>query len=64
MKRFRYVVSIALPVAMLVAAPALADMKTRDRTQVHFEGMLGRKGRQGRRREFHSREGQPQGNLQ
>ena len=42
MKRFGYLVSIALPVAMFVAAPALADMKTRDRTQVHFEGMLGR----------------------
>ncbi len=42
MKRFRYLVAIAVPLAMLVAAPALADMKTRDRTQVHFEGMLGR----------------------
>ena len=32
----------ALPLVMLTAGPALADVKTRDKTQVKFEGMMGR----------------------
>jgi hypothetical protein len=34
--------AIALPLVMLTAGPALADVKTRDKTQAKFEGMLGR----------------------
>lgn len=40
MKRFRCLATIALPVAMLIAAPALADMKTRDRTTIKFESRV------------------------
>jgi hypothetical protein len=32
----------ALPLVVLTAVPAVADIKTRDKTQVKFEGMLGR----------------------
>jgi hypothetical protein len=42
MKRLVRFITVAAPVVMLVAAPALADMKTRDRTQIKLEGMLGR----------------------
>lgn len=42
MKRMTKLATLVVPVLVMVAAPALADMKTRDRTQVHFEGMLGR----------------------
>ena len=34
--------AIALPVVALLALPAAADVKTRDRSQIKFEGMLGR----------------------
>jgi hypothetical protein len=37
MKRVGRFAAIVVPVAMLLAAPALADMKTRDRTTVKFE---------------------------
>jgi hypothetical protein len=33
---------LALPLAVLAAAPASADVKTRNHTQIKFEGMLGR----------------------
>ena len=33
---------LALPIVALCASPALADVKTRDKTQVKFEGFLGR----------------------
>jgi len=34
--------ALALPLVVLCAGPALADVKTRDKAQVKFEGMLGR----------------------
>jgi len=42
MKRTLRVSATALPLVMLTVGPALADVKTRDKTQVKFEGMLGR----------------------
>src|SRR5260370_27227792 len=33
---------VAMPIVMLLGAPALADVKTRDKTQLKVEGMLGR----------------------
>lgn len=33
---------VALPLMTLAAAPAFAEVKTRDKTQIKFEGMLGR----------------------
>lgn len=33
---------VALPLMTLAAAPAYAEVKTRDKTQIKFEGMLGR----------------------
>ena len=42
MKRLTKLATVVMPVLLLLAAPALAEVKTRDRTQVHFEGMLGR----------------------
>ena len=42
MKRVTKLATIVMPVLLLLAAPALTEVKTRDRTQVHFEGMLGR----------------------
>lgn len=33
---------VTLPLMMLAAAPASAEVKTRDKTQIKFEGMLGR----------------------
>ena len=33
---------VALPLLTLAAAPAFAEVKTRDKTQIKFEGMLGR----------------------
>jgi hypothetical protein len=42
MKRSTKLATVGVPVLLLLAAPLLAEMKTRDRTQVHFEGMLGR----------------------
>jgi hypothetical protein len=42
MKRLARIAIAALPLLMLAAAPAYADVKTRDKTTVKFEGMLGR----------------------
>jgi hypothetical protein len=42
MKRLARIAIVALPLMTLAAAPAYADVKTRDRTTVKFEGMLGR----------------------
>jgi hypothetical protein len=41
MKRLTKLATVVMPVLLLLAAPALAEVKTHDRTQVHFEGMLG-----------------------
>jgi hypothetical protein len=42
MNRGLRILAIVLPLVVLSAGPALADVKTRDKTQVKFEGMLGR----------------------
>jgi hypothetical protein len=42
MKRLLRIATLALPLTILAAAPAYADAKTRDKTTVKFEGMLGR----------------------
>ena len=42
MKRSGKVCAIAVPLAVLLALPASGDVKSRDRTQVKFEGALGR----------------------
>ena len=42
MKRLFATCAIALPLVVLTAAPARADVKTRDKASVKFEGMLGR----------------------
>jgi hypothetical protein len=42
MKRLARIAIVALPLITLAAAPAYAEVKTRDKTQVKFEGMLGR----------------------
>jgi hypothetical protein len=42
MKRLARIAIAALPLMMLAAAPVYAEVKTRDKTQVKFEGMLGR----------------------
>ncbi|MEO6235560.1 MAG: hypothetical protein ABIQ52_01090 [Vicinamibacterales bacterium] len=42
MKRLARMAMVALPLMTLAAAPAYAEVKTRDKTQVKFEGMLGR----------------------
>jgi hypothetical protein len=42
MKRLARIAMVALPLMTLAAAPASAEVKTRDKTQVKFEGMLGR----------------------
>ena len=42
MNRVLRVCATALPLVVLTAGPALADVKTRDKTQAKFEGMLGR----------------------
>lgn len=42
MKRSFAVCAIALPLVVLTAAPAWADVKTHDRASIKFEGMLGR----------------------
>ena len=41
MTRWSKMATIAVPVLMLVGAPAFADMKTRDRTSVQLGGALG-----------------------
>jgi hypothetical protein len=42
MKRLVRIAIVALPLMALAASPAFAEVKTRDKTQVKFEGMLGR----------------------
>jgi hypothetical protein len=42
MKRLARIAIVALPLIALAAPPAYADVKTRDKTTVKFEGMLGR----------------------
>lgn len=42
MKRVLIACALALPLAAVTATPAQADVKTRDKAQVKFEGMLGR----------------------
>ncbi len=42
MKRLVKIAMVALPLMTMAAAPAYAEVKTRDKTQVKFEGMLGR----------------------
>lgn len=42
MKRLLVYCALALPLAALSAAPAFAEVKTREKGQVKFEGMLGR----------------------
>ena len=42
MKRLARIAIVALPLITLAASPAYAEVKTRDKTQVKFEGMLGR----------------------
>ena len=42
MKRSLIACAIALPLAALTVSPVWADAKTRDKTQIKFEGMLGR----------------------
>lgn len=42
MKRMLKTCAAVLPLLVLCAAPAVADVKTRERSQVKFEGMLGR----------------------
>jgi hypothetical protein len=42
MTRMLKATALVLPFVVLCAAPALADVKTRERSQVKFEGMLGR----------------------
>jgi hypothetical protein len=42
MKRLARIAIMALPLMTLAAAPAYADVKTRDKSTIKFEGMLGR----------------------
>jgi len=42
MKRLVRIALVALPLMTLAAAPAYADVKTRDKSTIKFEGMLGR----------------------
>lgn len=42
MKRLARIAVVALPLMTLAAPPAYAEVKTRDKSQVKFEGMLGR----------------------
>src|SRR5690348_55591 len=42
MTRVSRVLAVALPLVAFVAAPVGADVKTRERSQIKFEGMLGR----------------------
>jgi hypothetical protein len=42
MNRLARIALVALPLMTLAAAPAYAEVKTRDKTTVKFEGMLGR----------------------
>src|SRR5512138_132076 len=42
MKRLVVAFALALPLAALAGGPVLADVKTREKSQIKFEGMLGR----------------------
>jgi hypothetical protein len=42
MKRVKRICAVALPLVALATAPVLADVKTKDKSQFKFEGMLGR----------------------
>jgi hypothetical protein len=42
MKRLTRIAMVALPLMTLAAAPAYADVKTRDKSTIKFEGILGR----------------------
>jgi hypothetical protein len=42
MKRVKRICAVALPLLALATAPVLADVKTKDKSQFKFEGMLGR----------------------
>jgi hypothetical protein len=42
MKRVKKICAVALPLLALATAPVLADVKTKDKSQFKFEGMLGR----------------------
>jgi hypothetical protein len=42
MKRVMRICAVALPVVALATAPVFAEVKTRDKTQFKFEGMLGK----------------------
>lgn len=42
MKRLAVACALALPLAALAGGPVLADVKTREKSQIKFEGMLGR----------------------
>ena len=42
MKRVLNLCALVLPLLVLCAGPALADIRTRDKAQVKFEGFLGR----------------------
>src|SRR5438105_3112060 len=42
MKRLLRIVTVAVPLLAFASTPAYAEAKTRDKTQVKFEGMLGR----------------------
>ena len=42
MKRWVIAAAVAVPLVTLTAAPAVAEVKTREKTAVKFEGMLGR----------------------
>jgi hypothetical protein len=42
MKRVLRMCAVALPLMAFLAVPVAADVKTRDRSQIKFEGMLGR----------------------
>lgn len=42
MKRLLRIALVAMPLMMIAAAPAYAEVKTREKSQVKFEGMLGR----------------------
>ena len=71
MKRLVRIALVAVPLMTLAASPAYAEVKTRDKTQVKFEGMLGRMfnlfGGKSAKEGVESadrRQGQPQGHAQ
>jgi hypothetical protein len=42
MRRLLVTTALALPLLALTAPPTIADVRTRERTAIKFEGMLGR----------------------